>query len=164
MRVTPSNSPTVGSELLPANPVSIADGVAAVTISAFTRDLTEAERTAILAADRQRIFVRACGEAEPSRGLSTVHVKLSDYPAGTINWCVDHASLICVGLISSQNASEQDVENLLSQFDRDDVAEHRFVVRLIADARSGVADDVWLQKPYESPPIIRSKKAKGKEA
>jgi hypothetical protein len=137
---------------LPANPVSIADGLAAVTISPFTRDLTKAEKAAILAADRQRIYVCACGDADPSRAGAPV--KLSDYPRATLKWCVQHASLICYGLIECRHPSEKDVEALLSKFDRDDVADHRFVIRLIVDARSGLTDDVWLQRPCGPPPFV----------
>jgi hypothetical protein len=137
---------------LPANPVSIADGLAAVTISPFTRDLTKAEKATILAADRQRVYVCACGDAEPSQ--PGVPVKLSDYPVATLKWCVQHASLICYGLIECRHPSEKDIEALLSRFDRDDVADHRFVIRLIVDARSGVADDVWYQRPCEPPPFV----------
>jgi hypothetical protein len=139
-----SDPTPLASELLPANPVSIADGLAAVTISPFTRNLTEAERTAILAADRQRIFVHDVIGAAPSMHLG-VPVKFSDYPFDTMGWCMDHASLICIGLVECSNPSEMDVEALLSQFDRDDVADHRFVIRVIFDARSGVSDDVWFQ-------------------
>jgi hypothetical protein len=154
MRVIASDSPTVAHELLPPNAVSIADGVAAVTLSPFARDLTEAERTAILAADRQRIFVCACGDAELSR--PGVPVKFSDYPANTMNWCIEHASLICLGALERGNTSEKHVESLLSQFDTDEVAEHRFVIRVIVDASFDIAECPWLQKPHEPPPIIRS--------
>ena len=146
--MTPRRAP----DTLPANPVSIADGLAAVTISPFTRDLTKAEKAAILAADRQRIYVCACGDAEPSRPGAPV--KLSDYPVATLKWCVQHASLICYGLIEARHPSEKDIEALLSLFDRDDVADHRFVVRLIVDASSGVTDDVWCQRPCEPPPFV----------
>jgi hypothetical protein len=79
-----------------------------------------------------------------------------------MSWCIDHSSLLCVGLVECSNPSEKDVEALLSQFDRDDVADHRFVIRVILDARSGVADDVWFQRP---PPIVHSiKQASMKEA
>lgn len=155
MRVTASNSPTVAHELLPPNAVSIADGLAAVTINPFTRDLTEAERIAILAADRQRVFVYdVIGDAPTVR--PGVPVKFSDYPFNTMSWCVDHASLICLGALESANTSEKDVEALLSQFDTDEVAEHRFVIRVIVDASFDIAECPWLQKPHEPPPIIRS--------
>jgi hypothetical protein len=131
------------------NVVSIADGVAAVTISPFTRDLTEAERTAILAADRQRIFICARDEAP-----------FADYPIATLEWCVQHASLICLGTLGHGDTSEKDVEALLSQFDRDDVSEHRFVIRLVVDARFDIAEHPWLQRPHDCPPIIHSKKVK----
>ena len=162
MRVTASNSPTVAQQPLPPNAVSIADGIAAVTLSPFTRDLTAAERIAILAADRQRIFVYDVIGAAPSV-RSDVPVKFSDYPFDTMTWCVDHASLICLGALENANTSENDVEALLSHFDTDEVAEHRFVVRVIVDARVDIEDCPWLQKT--SPPIIHSiKQARGKEA
>jgi hypothetical protein len=149
-----TKSPPPAPTLLPPVAVSIADGVAAVTISPFTRDLTDAERAAILAADRQRIFIRAWGDAKPT--ASPAHIKFSDYPSDTIKWCIDHASLICVGVLNEcQNPSETDVEALLSHFDRDDVAEHRFVIRLIVDAQAGVTNDLWLQRPREAP-IVHS--------
>jgi hypothetical protein len=149
VRVTSAScSPTVAQKPLLPNAVSIADGLAAVTLSSFTRDLTKAEKAAILAADRQRVFILACGDAKPTAS-APIKIKLSDYPSDTIEWCIDHASLICIGILDQcQNPSETDVEALLSHFDRDEVAEHRFVIRLIVDARSGVADDVWLQRPW----------------
>jgi hypothetical protein len=162
MQPSEQTSPHLVPNSLPANPVSIADGLAAVTISPFTRDLTEAERTAILAADRQRIFVRACGFCSCSLTTgSFAPVKFSDYPFDTMSWCIAHSSLLCVGLVECSNPSEKDVEALLSQFDSDDVADHRFVIRVILDARSGVADDWWYQRP---PPIVSIKQASVKEA
>ena len=160
----PSDPIPLVPALLPANPVSIADGLAAVTISPFTRDLTEAERAAILAAGRQRIFLYDVIGAAPSV-RSDVPVKFSDYPFDTMTWCVDHASLICLGTLENANPSEVDVEALLSHFDTDEVAEHRFVIRIVADARVDIEDCQWLQKPCEPPPIIHStKQVRGKKA
>jgi hypothetical protein len=132
---------------LALNAVSIADGVAAVTISPFTHDLTQAERTAILAADRQRVFICARDGAP-----------FSGYPTETLKWCIRHASLICLGALEHGSTSEKDVEALLSQFDRDDVSEHRFVIRVIVDARFDIAEYPWFQRPHDAPLIIRSRK------
>jgi hypothetical protein len=151
VRVTASNSPMVAQQLLPANAVSIADGLAAVTISPFTRDLTKTERAAILAADRQRIFIRARDANTPP---------FSSYPTETLRWCVQHANLLCLGTLEEGNTSEEDVEALLSQFDRDDVAEHRFVVRIILDAPFDVADYPGFPRTLNSPPIIKQARRK----
>jgi hypothetical protein len=131
-------------ESLPANHVSIADGLAAVTLSPFARDLTKAEKAAILAVDRQRIFI--CADAGAP-------FNLSDYPTKTLRWCSKHASLICMGALGRENTSEKDIEGLLSHFDTDEVAEHRFVIRLIVDARFDVSDYPWLQRPSMTAPV-----------
>jgi hypothetical protein len=150
-------------ERLPRNAVSIADGVAAVTISPFTRELNEAEKAAILAANRQRVFVRAWSDADQSRpGLP---VQFSDYPPDTMRWCVDHASLICFGALERESRSNEDIETLLSQFDTDEVAEQRFVLRLVVEPSFDISNCPWLLRPCESPPIIHSiNPARRKEA
>jgi hypothetical protein len=133
---------------LPATVVSIADDLAAVILEPHARELTEAEKTAILAANRVQVFLDARATANLSRPLSAPF-QLSDYPADTLRFCVDHATLICVGICDCRNdASADEIELLLRQFDGKEVEDSRFVIRMLTGAPFDVGDYISLHRPH----------------
>jgi hypothetical protein len=133
---------------LPASAVSIADNLAVVVLEPHARDLTKAEKTAILAAKRIRVFIDGRATANLSRPLSAP-IQLSHYPADTLRFCVEHATLICVGVVDCRKESSADeIESLLRQFDGKDVEDSRFVIRMLTDAPFDVGDYISLHRPY----------------
>jgi hypothetical protein len=133
---------------LPANAVSIAEDLAVVVLEPHTRELTEAEKAAILAAQRIRVFIDGRATANLSRPASAPP-HISDYPADTLRFCVQHATLICVGVVDCRNESSADeIESLLRQFDGKDVEDSHFVIRMLTDAPFDVGDYISLHRPY----------------
>jgi hypothetical protein len=132
---------------LPANALSIADNVAVLVLEPFTRELTEAEKVNILAAERVRVFVDSRVAAKLSRPV-LAPIQLSDYPADTLKFCVDHADYIGVGVIDCSEASPPDeIEALLAQFDGRDVYDRRFVIRVLSDSPFDLGDYLSINRP-----------------
>ena len=106
---------------LPPNAVSIADELAVVVLEPHTLELTEAEKTAILAAKRIRGFIDGRATANLSRPVSAP-TQISDYPADTLRFCLQHASLVCVGVVDCrEDSTAGEIESLLRQFDGKDI-------------------------------------------
>jgi hypothetical protein len=135
-------------DMLPANALSITDDVAVLVVEPFTRNLTEAEKASLLGAKRARIFIDHRVGANLSRPLATP-IKIEDYPADVLRFCIQHATLICVGVVDCRKESTADeIETLLSKFDGNDVEDERVVVRMLTDAPFDVSDYLSLHRPY----------------
>jgi hypothetical protein len=132
---------------LPANAVSIADGLAAIILEPHTRELTEAEKAAVIRAERVRVFIDARADAPLSRPLLGP-VKIADYPPKSLLFCIQNADLICVGVVAGRTESSSDeIESLLSQFDGKDIEDCKFVIRLVTDAPFELGDYISLHRP-----------------
>src|ERR1700736_3456044 len=92
---------------LPANALSFDAGVAALILEPFTRELTEAEKTAIRGANRFRIFVDNRVAANLSRTVKAP-IKVEDYPPATLRWCVSIATSVLVGVFDCRKPSREE--------------------------------------------------------
>jgi hypothetical protein len=141
-------TPRLVATTLPANALSIDAGVAALVVEPFTRELIEAEKTAILGASRVRIFVDNRVGANLSRTVKAP-IKFEDYPPATLRWCVSIATSILVGVFDCRKPSrEEDVEALLQKFDTSEIEDEFCVMRVLTDAPFDLADYVGLHRPY----------------
>jgi hypothetical protein len=140
--------PQVPHAPLPAIALSIDEGIATITFQPHVRELTGAEKKAILAANRIRVFIDARVAGNLSGPLPEP-IKLSDYPADTLRFCVQHATLVCVGVVDCRKEhSAEEIESLLRQFDGKDVEDSRFVIRMLTDAPYDVGDYISRHRPY----------------
>jgi hypothetical protein len=131
----------------PANALSITENMAVVVLEPFTRDLTEAEKLAILAAERVRVFVDSRIDANLSRPVSAP-IKMTDYPTNTLRFFVDHADHICIGVVDhSRKSCPNEIEALLAQFDGKGIEDCRFVIRMLTDSPFDLGDYVALSRP-----------------
>ncbi len=148
MQPSEETSPHLVPNALPANHLSIENGVAVLVVEPFTRELTEAEKASILGAKRARIFIDQRVEARLSRPLVSP-IKIEDYPPDALRFCIQHATLICVGVVDCRKKSTVDeIEALLAKFDGKDTEDQRVVIRMLTDAPFDVADYVSLHRPY----------------
>ncbi|KJC37502.1 hypothetical protein UB31_35385 [Bradyrhizobium sp. LTSP849] len=133
---------------LPAIALSIDEGIAMITLEPHVRELTAAEKKAILAANRIRVFIDARVAGNLSGPLPDP-IKLSDYPADTLRFCVQHTTLVCVGVVDCRKEhSAEEIESLLRQFDGKHVEDSRFVIRMLTDAPYDVGDYISRHRPY----------------
>ncbi|OSI69928.1 hypothetical protein [Bradyrhizobium canariense] len=133
---------------LPAIALSIAEGIATITLEPHVRELTASEKKAVLAANRIRVFIDGRVAGNLSR-KPPAPIKLSDYPADTLRFCFQHATLVCVGVVDCRKEqSADDVESLLRRFDGKDVEDSRFVIRMLTDAPYDVGDYISRHRPY----------------
>jgi hypothetical protein len=131
----------------PANALSITDNVAVLVLEPFTRELTEAEKADILAAERVRVFVDSRVDANLSRPVSAP-IKLTDYPADTMKFCVDNADYVGVGVLDCSKASlPEEIESIMAQFDSRDVDDRRFVIRVLSDSPFDLGDYLSIHRP-----------------
>jgi hypothetical protein len=131
----------------PANALSITENMAVLVLEPFTRGLTEAEKVAILAAERVRVFVDSRVDANLSRPVSAP-IKINDYPSDTLRFFVDHADHICVGVVDhSRKSCPNEIEALLAQFDGEDTEDCRFVIRVLTDSPFELGDYFALHRP-----------------
>ncbi|MBN8991619.1 MAG: hypothetical protein J0H42_25555 [Rhizobiales bacterium] len=140
----------------PANALSIDEGVAALVVEPFTRELTEAEKAAIRGAKRVRIFVDNRVAANLSRTVKAP-IKIVDYPPDTLRWCVSIATSILVGVFDCRKPSrEDDVEALLRKFDTPEIEDEFCVMRVLTDAPFDVGDYVAMHRPYVPFKVVTS--------
>jgi hypothetical protein len=84
---------------LPAVAVSIADSLAMVTLEPHTAELSEDIKAAIVAADRQRVFIDAR------------YLKPADYPQEALAFLFSNATLVCArALDCGKPGAEDDIE------------------------------------------------------
>jgi hypothetical protein len=157
-------APPLVPSTLPANALSIENGVAALIIEPFTRELTEAERAAILEAKRVRIFIDHRADANLSRPVGA-SIKIEDYPADTLRFCIQHATRICMAAVDPRKKSTADeIEALLSKFDGKDLEDERVVIRIVTDSPFEVADYMGMHRPYVPFQLASSRSARTEQA
>jgi hypothetical protein len=133
---------------LPAIALSITEEVATITLEPRVRELTAAEKKAVLAVNRTRVFIDSRAAANLSSPLPDP-IKISDYPADTLRFCFQHATLVLIGVVDCRrDHSADEIESLLRQFDGSDVEDSHFVIRMLTDAPFDVGDYISLHRPY----------------
>jgi hypothetical protein len=131
----------------PAIAWSLDSGIAALILEPWTRDLADAEKRAILAAKRVRIFID--NRAHPSRSVGE-RVNVEQYPLATLRWSVDLATSILPGVFDCRKASRsEELEALLQKFDTPDVEDEFCVIHLLADSHSDVDNLPVGRRDYE---------------
>jgi len=132
MRVTQSKDRELSAQVKPAIAVSIADGVASVTLEPDTAELSADMKAAILAAGRVRVFIDARGDA-PSNAMARP-VRAADYPSETLALLIRRATLVGVMVPDcTKPDTAADIEAGLKTFDQE--AENSpWVVRVVTDS------------------------------
>lgn len=119
----------------PAIAVSIADSVAAVTIEPHTAELSEETKAAIVAANRQRVFIDARG-LEPGA-----------YPQEALAFLFSNATLVCArALDCRKSGAEDDIEASHAIFD-EQAENSSWVVRLFTDSPRAWGEFIEKHRP-----------------
>jgi hypothetical protein len=129
-------SPTLAPETPLAVAWSLDSGVAALIIEPWTEDLADAEKSAILAAKRVRIFID--NRAHPSRSVAK-RVNVDHYPLPTLRWCVSLATSMLPSLFDCRKSSRsEELEVLLQKFDTRNNEDEFCVIHVLTDSPSDV--------------------------
>ena len=133
---------------LPAPAVSIADGVATITLEPHTAELNADTTAAIVAADRVRVFIDARSDAPFSKATAGGMVKTADYPQETLAFLISHATLVCVMVLDcSKPDAARDVEATQAIFDTRATEDAPWVVRLYTDSPWDWGDFITKHRP-----------------
>lgn len=127
--------PRRGEVPLPAIAVSVADNVAMVTIEPHTAELSEETKAAIVAANRQRVFIDARG-LEPGA-----------YPQEALAFLFSNATLVCArALDCRKSGAEDDIEASHAIFD-EQAENSSWVVRLFTDSPRAWGEFIEKHRP-----------------
>jgi hypothetical protein len=130
--------------------VSIADGIATVILEPHAAEISEETRSALLAAERVRIFIDSRSNAKFSKPVSRP-VDAADYPPDTLRFLVHHADLICAMAVTCpEDASPDEIEKMFAAFDSEEVEDCRWAIRLFADAPQSWGEHIAMCRPRGS--------------
>ena len=113
-------------------------------------EISEETKSALLAAERVRIFIDSRSNAKLSKSISGP-IYVDDYPPETLKFLVHHADLICAMAVTCpEDATPDDVEDMFAAFDGEEVEVSRWAIRLFTDAPQSWGEHIGMYRPRES--------------